>query len=147
MRCGEDSDEPIVNERGDGDFGACRVLALDVVGIFSDVRGVAHLAGAGDEADQAFFGFFEAITACVERGVDAGEDEFFAIRFVEIDVCLDESEGERDLINDAVDELIEIEQGTDSLRGFLQPEEIVDHGGGLRMRGGMRGGLRRRERS
>jgi hypothetical protein len=57
--------------------------------------------------------------------MDASEHQFVAVRFVEIDIRLYESEGARNLVHDAVDKLIEIKEGIDSVRGSLQPEQIV----------------------
>jgi hypothetical protein len=66
--------------------------------------------------------------------VDAGEHQFVAAGLVEIHVRLHQSEGTRNLVYDAVDKLIEIKEGTDSVRGFLEPEQILSQIGRRRWR-------------
>ena len=45
--------------------------------------------------------------------VNAGEDELFAVGLVEVNACFDEPERVRYVIDDAVDELVEIEKRVD----------------------------------
>ena len=126
MGRGEDADELVLDVQGDGDLGEGGLLAGHVVGVLADVGCVAHLAGGGDVADQSFLAQFQAMPFVVQgAAVDAGQHEFLALGLVEIDVGFYESEGAGYLIHDAIDELIEIEKGTDAVGGLLQAEQIV----------------------
>jgi len=111
MGGGEDSDELFVYQQGDGDFEERGLLAWEVVRVFSDVWRVSHLAGGRSISDQSFLAQFQAMTLVMHGAtVDASQDEFLAGRFVEVDVCFDQTEGARYLIHYAIDKFIQIEK-------------------------------------
>ena len=55
MRSGEDANQFSLNVQRNRDLGLRGLVASDVIGILAHIRRIAHLAGAGDVADHAFF--------------------------------------------------------------------------------------------
>src|SRR5260370_38941433 len=128
MGRGKDSDQPLLNQQGDGDFGERWRFTGEVIVVFTDVGGVSHLPGDRDISDQSLFAESQTMSFFIHcAAVDAGQHEFLAMLLIQVDVRFQRSERTRYLVYDAVDKLIQIEERTDPLGGFLQPEQIIHY--------------------
>jgi hypothetical protein len=58
--------------------------------------------------------------------VDTGKNDLIMAVIAKINVGFDTSEGDRDIVYDLVDELVEIEDGADFLGCFLHAKQVIN---------------------
>src|SRR5258708_4758196 len=127
MRCGEDSHKTFADVKRDRDFGKSGGLAGHVIFVFAHIGCVTHLAGRSDIADHAFLADLQTMAFVVHAAsVHAREYHLTTFLVMQIYACLDAAERVSYVIHDVVDELIEVEDRGDLLRGFLQALQILD---------------------
>src|ERR1700728_5139774 len=137
MRCGEDTDEALADVKRDRHFGERAGLAAYVVIVYARVGGIAHLAGASDVADHAFLADLQTKTFLVDAAtMHAVEHHLSARLVVQVDAGFKAAEGTGNVVHDVLDELIEIEDRSDLLGGFLQFLKFLNLSVELRARRG-----------
>ena len=86
------------------------MFTRNVILIFADVGGVAHLTGGGDVTHHAFSADLEPLAFVMKcAAVNSGQYDFGVGLVVQIDVSFDASERTGDIIHNLVDELIQVE--------------------------------------
>ena len=131
MRCGEYSHQALADAQRNRHFRERRRLAADVVLVLAHVGRVAHLTGRGDVADHALAADFQAMSFAVHAASShSGQHHLAALFVVQVDAGFQAAEGMRHFVDNAVDELVEIENRRDFLRGLLHALQVLDEIGG-----------------
>src|SRR5579871_5600923 len=116
MRSGENADQPLSDAQRNRDFRPDRSLARYIVRIFADVGRIPRLPSRGYVTDHSFFADFQAIALVVfAKALHSGEHHLSALFIVQVDTGFEASERIGDFADDAVNQLVKIENG----RNFL----------------------------
>ena len=127
MRSGKYADQLSIHKQRNRYFGERRFLTGDVIRVLAHIGRVTHLQGRGDVADHAFFAYFESRSLFMKHAaMNASRFQFAAIGVVQIKIGLHASECARHVVHDVIDQLVEIENGGDLARPFLQLEKMFD---------------------
>ena len=130
VRRGKNADQLAIDMKRDGNFGKGGLFAADVVGVLAHVGGIAHLAGSGDVSHHSLLADFQAVAVAMDNAtgtaVRAGKFQFPAFLVMQVDVSINAAERPGNIVHDLIDKFVEIEDGRDALRGFLQFQQVVD---------------------
>src|SRR5271169_2210373 len=126
MGSGENSDQFTIALQGDGDFGARIGLAGHVVGVAGDVGSVVHFASGGDVPHHSGAELEVMAFAVNAAATNAGQYEFGLRRIAQIEVDFDATERRGNLVNDARNEVFNVEGGGDALRELLHAHQFGD---------------------
>src|SRR5215471_7366206 len=114
MRCSKHTDQAIAHKQWNRDFRLSRGFTGDVVRINANVGRVAKLAGGGDVSDHALFANLQIVALVIHgAATDTRELHHSSLRVVQIDVGFNAAKGTRDVVHDAIDEFVEVENGGD----------------------------------
>ena len=134
MRRREHPNQAFANVQRNSHLRERRGLASDVVLVLANVGGIAQLAGGSDVSDHALAADFQAMSFALRAAFQASphpRQHHLAVLFVvQVDAGLDAPEGIRDFIDHAVDQLVEVENRSDLMRGFLHALQVLDKIGG-----------------
>jgi len=101
-------------------FGERGVLAANVVFVLAHVRRIAHLAGRSGVADHTLLANLQPMAFVVDAAsMYAGDHHLSVLLIVQIDAGLHAAKRTGHVVHYVVDELIEIEDRSNPLRGFL----------------------------
>jgi hypothetical protein len=111
-----------------------------------------HFAGSGDMAGHTFFADFQAMAFGEDGASDASSSgrhhEFAPLGVVKIEADFDVADRCGNFVNDSGNEFVEVEGGGDSMREFLQTDQIRELlRGCFRRRGSGKTEFRERRRS
>ena len=126
MRSGEHPDQLSIDMQRNRNFAASIIPARDVVRIDTYIRRVSHLPGGRNVTHEPFLADLQPVSFHVNGAtLHSGQYHFAVFRLMQVHADVDASERTRNVVDDLVDQLIQVENRIDLLRRLLQFEKLM----------------------